>query len=256
MRNRKNGNQSLQMDSNKPSLYTSLSPALLHLYDVSSSVVVIIDVLRATSTIATVLFNGAKAVIPVDSVAECIRIGKQIEAITAGERDGQVAEGLQYGNSPFEYPVEFIGEKTLVLTTTNGTKLLHMALDKGAKEIITGSFPNLSAVCDFLIEKKQNVILGCAAWKDRVNIEDTLFAGAVIEKIKGHFNINCDSSQIANTLYREAKDDLYGFMQKKDASHFHRLSGFGLEKDIRYCLTEDGANVLPIYRDGKLEIIK
>jgi 2-phosphosulfolactate phosphatase len=244
------------MANSKPSLYTSLSPALLHLYDVSSSIVVIIDVLRATSTIATSLYNGAKAVIPVDSVAECIRIGKQIDAITAGERDGQVAEGLQYGNSPFEYPAEFIGEKTLVLTTTNGTKLLHMALDKGAKDIVTGSFPNLSAVCDFLIEKKQHVILGCAAWKDRVNIEDTLFAGAVIEKVKEHFDINCDSSKIAHTLYQEAKDDLYGFMKNKEASHYHRLTNFGLEKDIRYCLTPDSANVLPIYRDGKLEIFK
>ena len=76
------------MPASKPFLYTSLSPALLKLYDVSSSVVVIIDVLRATSTIATALSNGAKAIVPVDSVAECIRIGKQIEAITAGERDG------------------------------------------------------------------------------------------------------------------------------------------------------------------------
>lgn len=257
MRKPGNGHQSYQhMSNNKPALFTSLSPALLHLYDVSSSIVVIIDVLRATSTIATALHNGAKAIIPVDSVAECIRIGKQIDAITAGERDGQVAEGLQYGNSPFEYPKDFIGEKTLVLTTTNGTKLLHMALDKGAKDIVTGSFPNLSAICDFLIEKKQNVILGCAAWKDRVNIEDTLFAGAVIEKIKEHFEINCDSSQIAHSLYREAKEDLYGFMQKKNASHYNRLTNFGLEKDIRYCLTADSANVLPIYRDGKLEILK
>ena len=127
-------------------LHTALSPALLQLYNVSNSIVVIIDVLRATSTIATVLHNGAKCIIPVDSVAECIRIGKQIEGITAGERDGQVAEGLQYGNSPFEYPREFVRGKTLVLTTTNGTKLLHIALDKGAKKIITGSFVNLPAV--------------------------------------------------------------------------------------------------------------
>ncbi|MEO7045033.1 MAG: 2-phosphosulfolactate phosphatase, partial [Ferruginibacter sp.] len=94
------------MTDNKPSLFTSLSPALLNLYDVSSSIVVIIDVLRATSTIATALYNGAKAIVPVDSVAECIRIGKQIDAITAGERDGQIAEGLQHGNSPFEYSKE------------------------------------------------------------------------------------------------------------------------------------------------------
>src|SRR3982750_4327597 len=188
------------MKGGKPSLYTSLSPALLHLYDVSTSIVVIIDVLRATSTIATVLHNGAKNIIPVDSVAECIRLGKQIEGITAGERDGHVAEGLVHGNSPLEYPREFISGKTLVLTTTNGTKLLHMALERGAKGILTGSFPNLSAVCDYLITKKMPVILGCAAWKDRVNIEDTLFAGAVINRVKEHFAINCDSSKIAETM--------------------------------------------------------
>lgn len=240
------------MKSKKPALYTSLSPALLQLYDVSSSIVVIIDVLRATSTIATVLYNGAKNIIPVDSVAECIRIGKQIEGITAGERDGHVAEGLVHGNSPFEYPQEFISGKTLVLTTTNGTKLLHMALEKGAKGIITGSFPNLSAVCDYLINRKMPVILGCAAWKDRVNIEDTLFAGAVISRIKEHFDINCDSSKMAETLYNEAKDDLFEFMKSKDASHYHRLMNFGLEKDIRYCMSADGANVLCLYEGGKL----
>ncbi len=240
------------MKSKKPALYTSLSPALLHLYDVSSSIVVIIDVLRATSTIATVLYNGAKNIIPVDSVAECIRIGKQIEGITAGERDGHVAEGLVHGNSPFEYPREFINGKTLVLTTTNGTKLLHMALEKGAKGIVTGSFPNLSAVCDYLVNRKMPVILGCAAWKDRVNIEDTLFAGAVISRIKDHFEINCDSSKMAESLYNEAKGDLFEFMKSKDASHYHRLMNFGLEKDIRYCLSEDGANVLCLYEGGKL----
>jgi 2-phosphosulfolactate phosphatase len=242
------------MKSAKLTLHTSLSPALLHLYNVSNSIVVIIDVLRATSTIATVLHNGAKCIIPVDSVAECIRIGKQIEGITAGERDGQIAEGLSYGNSPFEYPREFVKGKTLVLTTTNGTKLLHMALDKGAKKIITGSFGNLSAVCNYLIEQKRDVILGCAAWKDKVNIEDMLFAGAVINRIKTHFEINCDASQIAETMYLDAQDDLFEFLKNKNASHYHRLINFGLEKDIRYCLTEDAANVVCVYEGGKLVV--
>jgi len=139
-----------------------------------------------------------------------------------------------------------------VLTTTNGTKLLHMALAKNAKKIITGSFPNLTAVCDFLVAQKKNVILGCAAWKDRINIEDTLFAGAVINKIKDHFTINCDSSQMAETMYNDAKADLFKFMKEKNASHYQRLSGYGLEKDIKYCLTADIANVLVVYEDGKL----
>jgi len=238
--------------SHKPFLYTSLSPALVHLYDLSNSIVVIIDVLRATSTIATALYNGAKCVIPVDSVSRCIELGRQIEGITAGERDGKVAEGLLNGNSPFEYPRETIEGKTLVLTTTNGTRLLHMALEKGAKEIITGSFSNVSAVCEHIMDMKRNVILGCAAWKDKVNIEDTLFAGAIIANVRKNFEINCDSSHMAEAMYDKGKKDLFAFIKKNNASHYHRLMKFGLEKDIRYCLTADEANVLPVYSDGKL----
>lgn len=243
------------MSTSKPPLHTALSPALLHLYDVNHAIVVIIDVLRATSTIATALYNGAKCVIPVDSVAKCIELGRQIDGITAGERDGMIAEGLQHGNSPFEYPREFIGGRTLVLTTTNGTKLLHMALDRGAGQIITGSFPNLKAVCDYLITQNQPVVLGCAAWKDRVNLEDMLFAGAVINQVKEHFSFNCDSSRIAETVYQDGRNDLFGFMQTKNASHYHRLMGYGLEKDIRYCLTTDVAPVLPLYENGKLVVL-
>ena len=239
---------------NKPTLYTCLSPALLHLYDVRDCVVVVIDILRATSTISTALYNGAKAIIPVDSVEKCIRLGREMECITAGERDGKVAEGLQYGNSSFEYPREFIEGKTLVLTTTNGTKLLHMALAKGATEIITGSFLNLSAVCEHLLGLNKNVILACAGWKDKVNLEDTLFAGAVASRIREQFTINCDATQIAQTLYDTAKGDLFEFMKAKDASHYHRLTGFGLEKDIRHCLTADLANVLPYYVNERLVI--
>jgi 2-phosphosulfolactate phosphatase len=242
------------MTSSKPQLHTSFSPALMHLYDAKNTIVVIIDVLRATSTIATALFNGARYIIPVDSVAKCIELGKQIECVTAGERDGKIAQGLKYGNSPFEYPRAFIEGRILVLTTTNGTRLLHMALDKGARHIVTGSFPNLSAVCDYLLLQTKDVILGCAGWKDLVNLEDLLFAGAVISRVKNHFSINCDSSRIAEAVYSLAKNDLYAFIREKETSHYHRLYGYGLDKDIRYCLELDVANVLPFYENGKLII--
>lgn len=242
------------MSESNPALFTCLSPALLHLYRVNHAVVVIIDVLRATSTIATALFNGARCVVPVDNIPRCIELGKAIDSITAGERDGRIAEGLQYGNSPFEYPREFVAGKTLVLTTTNGTRLLHMALEKGASHIVTGSFANLSAVCDYIISQKQPVILACAAWKDRINLEDTLFAGAVISRVKNHFSVNCDSSQIAETLYEEAKPDLFEFLKQKHASHYHRLINYELETDLKYCLTPDLANVLPFYENGKLAV--
>ena len=236
--------------NSKPNLVTCLSPSLLHLYDVSDAVVVIIDVFRATSTIASALHNGAAKIIPVDSVPLCIEIGEHTGGITAGERDGKVVEGLMHGNSPLEYPREFIEGKTLVLTTTNGTKLLHMALANGADTIITGSFPNITAVCDFLIAQNKNVLLGCAAWKDRVNLEDTLFAGAVASRIKEHFTIHCDATLTAETLYQTQKDDLWSFVQK--TTHYHRLAKYGLEQDMQFCITNDLANVLPLYKDGEL----
>ncbi|MBK6936184.1 MAG: 2-phosphosulfolactate phosphatase [Chitinophagaceae bacterium] len=237
--------------SKKPFLHTCISPALLHLYDISNSVVVIIDVFRATSTIASALYNGAKAVIPVDSVPKAIEISKRIDGIAAGERDGMIAEGLKHGNSPLEYPREFIENKTLVLTTTNGTRLLQMALDKNADAIIAGSFPNLSAVCDYLVKQNKNVILGCAGWKDRFNLEDTLFAGAVISAIKKNFAIHCDSSLMAEIMYMKQKNKVLDFAPQ--LTHYHRLvERFGLIEDIRYCLTPDVANILPVYSDGKL----
>ncbi len=231
-------------------LSTVLSPRLLKLYDCKNTVVVVIDVFRATSTIATALHNGATRIIPVDSVEKCIAIGTQTGGITAGERDGKVIPGLQYGNSPAEYPESFIKGKTLVLTTTNGTKLLHMALNAGADSVITGSFPNLQPVCDYLLKQGKNVLLGCSAWKDKFNLEDTLFAGAVVHQIKSSFHIDCDSSLAAEEMYLKHKDNMLEFVQK--LSHWKRLSAFGLEKDLEYCITPNVAPVLPLYKNGDL----
>lgn len=236
----------------KPTLEVCLSPALLHLYEPKDKIAVIIDVFRATSTIAAALHHGAASVIPVASVAECIELGNSVpNSITAGERDGKVVEGLQYGNSPSEYPREFIAGKTLVLTTTNGTRLLHMM--GAAHTIITGAFLNLDAVCDFLLSEGRDVILGCASWKDRFNLEDTLFAGAVISKIGGDFDINCDSARAAKYLYeRSGGNDITGFL--KDSAHYKRLAAYGLEHDLAYCSTPNLHPVVPILREGKLVV--
>jgi 2-phosphosulfolactate phosphatase len=236
----------------KPVLHTILSPRLLDIYDISNNIVVVIDVFRATSTIATALYNGASRVIPVDSVEQSIQIGKTTGGITAGERDGKVIPGLKYGNSPAEYPRSFIEGKTLVLTTTNGTRLLHMALNNGAAEVVTGSFPNLSAVCSYLTSQNKNVILGCSAWKDRFNLEDALFAGAVIDMVKDHFTIHCDSSLMAADMYALHKKDMFSFIRR--TTHWHRLASYGLENDLEYCVTPDKANILPFYKNGDLVI--
>jgi len=195
-----------------------------------------------------------KKIIPVDDVAKCIALGNTTpNSITAGERDGKIINGLSNGNSPAEYPRSFIEGKTLVLTTTNGTKLLHIALKNGADEVITGTFPNLSAVCDHLILKNKNVILACSAWKDKFNLEDTLFAGAVINRIKENFTIHCDSSLMAEEMYLLHKHEIKNFI--RNTTHWHRLAAFGLEKDLEYCVSEDMANVLPVYTNGSLIVL-
>lgn len=231
------------MSVEKPALEVCLSPALLHLYNTKDVVVVIIDIFRATSTMTAALHNGAKCIIPVASVDECIELGTKIPgSITAGERDGKVAPGLQYGNSPLEYPTEFIKDKTLILTTTNGTRLLHMVKD--AAEIVIGSFLNLSALCDFLVAQNKPVLLGCASWKDKFNLEDTLFAGAVVSRLEHAFTVNCDSARAARHLYNySGGGNVIGFL--KDSSHYNRLSGFGLVHDMEYCTTPDLHPVVP-----------
>ncbi len=232
----------------KPHLEVCSSPALLPLTNLTESIVVVIDVLRATSTIATALYNGAAAVIPVATVPDCIAAGKKHQALTAGERDGKTAPGLQYGNSPFAFPRTLIEGKTLALTTTNGTRLLHQAL--AARKIITGSFPNFSAVCHYIMNQPHPVILACAGWKDRVNIEDLLFAGAVANRVKEAFTIQCDTAFIAENLYLQYKDDLMTIV--KQTSHYERLGRLGMQKDITYCFTFDTAPSLPVLENGRL----
>lgn len=239
--------------ADKKDLEVCFSPSLLHLYDTKDKVVVIIDIFRATSTITAALHNGAAKVVPVASVEECIALGRQDPAsITAGERNGQVAPGLQYGNSPLEYPKEFIQGRTLNLTTTNGTRLLHMVQD--AAQIIIGSFLNLQAVCDHLKAQDKDILLGCASWKDRPNMEDNLFAGAVVHALREHCNITCDSAHIAASMYEHAltKESILDYL--KVGSHYHRLSGYGLIKDLEYCSTLNSHPVVPVLKDGALVI--
>jgi 2-phosphosulfolactate phosphatase len=235
----------------KPKLEVCLSPALLHLYDTRGAVVVIIDVFRATSTITAALHNGARCVIPVASVADCIKLGAQIpNSVTAGERDGRIADGLQYGNSPSEYPESFIKDKTLILTTTNGTRLLHMI--NGAADIVIGSFLNLTVISEYLLRQGRNVLLGCASWKDRFNLEDTLFAGAVVKNVGHAFDINCDSARAARHLAVAAQGNYLEFL--KDSSHYGRLSAYGLQADMAYCATPDLHPVVPVLEGDKIVI--
>src|SRR6201999_4193674 len=190
-----------------------LTPALIPLFAVENYIVVVIDIFRATSSICYGIENGAKAIIPVAEVEECSAYReKGLDYLLAAERDGKVVDGFDFGNSPFSYSAEKVAGKTIVLTTTNGTQALH--LSRKAKKIVIGSFLNLTALSNWLKTQNENVLLVCAGWKNNFNLEDTLFAGAVVEQLKT-FNYKLDDAAIAaNDLYQAGKHDINGYLKK------------------------------------------
>jgi len=228
-----------------------LSPALISLFNVEDYVVVIIDIFRATSSICYGINNGAEAIIPVSEVEECTAYHEQYPGyLLAAERDGKVVAGFDFGNSPFSYTREKVAGKTVVLTTTNGTHALH--LSRSAKKVIIGSFLNLTPVCNWLKDQHENVLLVCAGWKNNFNLEDTVFAGAVVEQLKAHDFILDDAAIAANDLFQLAKNDIPAYLAK--TSHSERLKKLGIEKDIAFCLQVDITTAIPVL-DG-LRLVK
>lgn len=224
-----------------------LSPELIHLYDLSGKIVVVVDILRATSCMTTGLACGVTSIRPVATLEECSDL-KAEGYFTAAERGGQKVASFDIGNSPFSYMEDrFKGEK-IAVTTTNGT--LSITKSKSADEVIIGSFLNLSAVAKYLKTQDQDVIILCAGWQGRVNLEDTLFAGALVEKLESTYTIACDAAQAALVLYKAAESDLDNFLSA--SSHVQRLRKFNIEKDITFCLTIDEYDVIPVLRGNEL----
>ncbi|WP_259066229.1 2-phosphosulfolactate phosphatase [Mucilaginibacter sp. X4EP1] len=230
-------------------LNVCLSPSLIPLYKVEDYVVVIIDIFRATSSICYGIENGAEAIIPVSEVEECAAYReKGFDYLLAAERDGKVVDGFDFGNSPFSYTKEKVAGKTIVLTTTNGTHALH--LSRSAKKIVIGSFLNLTAICNWLKTQNDNILLVCAGWKNNFNLEDTLFAGAVVEQLKD-FEFKLDDAAIAaNDLFQIGKNDINQYLKK--TSHGERLKKLGIEKDIEFCLQVDLTTAIPILEGERL----
>jgi 2-phosphosulfolactate phosphatase len=237
----------------KPTIEVCLSPALLHTYSITNKIVIVIDVFRATSTICAALHNGLKSIIPVSSISDCLTYEGNPGYLLAAERDAKLPEGFTYGNSPFHYINNpEIVNKTLVLTTTNGTKLIQMV--KGAEEVLIGSFPNINVLSSYLISQNKSILLACAAWKDRVNIEDSLFAGGIVHRLKNQFHLGCDSSKIMEQIYSTAKLDLKKYIQS--AHHYNRLLNLGVPEDIDYCISENIAPVIPSFINNHIIIKK
>jgi 2-phosphosulfolactate phosphatase len=228
------------------SIEVCVSPELMHLYEVTDKTVVVVDILRATSCMVTAFAHGVDCIKPFAELEDC-RVMSKSGYITSGERNGEKVEGFDKGNSPFEYMEEIRGKK-IAFTTTNGTQAIHKSL--AAKDVVIGAFLNLDSIVKYVDESPNNILIVCAGWKGRVNLEDTLFAGAVVEKLKGHVAVDDDSAVIAQHLYSLAKGDKLEFL--KNASHIKRLNRLGIDKDIAFCLTEDKYNVVPRLKEGTL----
>ncbi|QTE34976.1 2-phosphosulfolactate phosphatase [Mucilaginibacter gossypii] len=229
--------------------HVCLTPALLPLFNVEDYIVVVIDIFRATSSICYGIENGAEAIIPVSQVEECAAYReKGLDYLLAAERDGSVVDGFDFGNSPFSYTKEKVAGKTIVLTTTNGTHALH--LSRSAKKIVIGSFLNLSALSNWLNTQNENVLLVCAGWKNNFNLEDTLFAGAVIEQLKDKGFLLDDAALAANDLFQVGKNDINAYLKK--TSHGERLKKLGIEKDIEFCLQVDLTTAIPVLEGERL----
>ncbi|MCJ0741218.1 2-phosphosulfolactate phosphatase [Pedobacter montanisoli] len=231
-----------------PKIEVCLTPALLHLYDIENSIVVVIDILRATSSITYGFENGATAIIPVMDVEDC-ETYRDLGYLLAAERNGEVVTGFDFGNSPFSYTKEKVENQTIVLTTTNGTKAMRMAQER-AYEVIVGSFLNITAVCNYLKQQNKDVLLLCAGWKDNFNLEDTLFAGAVVAQLTDGFALADDAGVAALDMYEQAKTDLRGYLRK--SSHSHRLIKLNIEEDVQFCLKPDLCTAIPVLRNEKL----
>ena len=228
------------------------SPYLYPVYKEKESIVVIIDILRATSAICTAFQYGAEKIIPVATVEEALDY-KSRGFLAGAERDAVPVEGFDFGNSPFSYMNDNIKGKTIVLTTTNGTQAIEAA--KEAYKVVVGAFTNISALCDFLLHEKRNVLLLCSGWKNKFNLEDALFAGAVTETLSAyteHFRLG-DAALALKYLYRQAEEDPIKFLAH--ASHKERLARLGLKEDIKYCLQKDHTTKIPVLTDGALTAV-
>jgi 2-phosphosulfolactate phosphatase len=242
-------------------LFTPAEFTALASRDLRGTVCVVFDVLRATSTFATALHNGAKEIIPVAEISEALEIKKsRPEVLLGGERDGikisaAQTDGFDFdlGNSPREYTREKVRGKTIVSTTTNGTRALRACA--GAKMVLAAAFLNLGATAEFLRRKKfADILIVCAGTGENVALEDTLAAGALCEILSGGFGAGANSISVetARRAYAQAKSNLPGAM--RDSENARRLlANPDLRGDVPLCLQRDTCPLIArMEADGKI----
>lgn len=226
-----------------------LSPQLYPAYHRENSIVVIIDIFRATSAICTAFEYGVVKMIPVASLEEAADY-KARGFLVGAERNGSALEGYDFGNSPYSYMKEELKGKTIVITTTNGTQAIDVA--SKAHQVVIGSFLNYTALCNWLKTQQKEVMLLCSGWKNRFSMEDTLFAGAVADRLSGEndqFKLG-DAALAAKYLFQSAQQNPYRLLH--GSSHKERLSKLGLKEDIKYCLSMDKTTIIPVLEGNAL----
>lgn len=228
----------------------SLTPALYPFRTITSGhTTVAIDVLRATTAVCAAFQAGCREVVPLDSL-EPLAHYRQLGYKSAAERGGKKLDGAEYGNSPTEYLRMDMNGVKLAYSTTNGTVCILRGAD--AELTLVGSFANLSALAGRLKADNRDTVLLCSGWQNDFCIEDTLMAGALIEKLADTAKPHGDAATMALAMWQMAKDDSYGYCQR--ASHVHRLEGFGAGNDIVFAFKHDTCPVVPELNNGVLKI--
>jgi 2-phosphosulfolactate phosphatase len=220
--------------------------------------VVVIDVLRTSTTMATGLANGAKEIIPTEDVATAGMIGRNSEgqSLLCGERNGKLIEGFNLGNSVKEYSKETVANKTLIFSSTNGTPALMKS--KFARNCVILCFANMSRVVQYLTDLAEDFIILCAGKNGEFSLEDTVCAGMLISKLikknaKEEYVLT-DSSLGSVKLYTTYKNDLLQMMH--DSEHGKFLVGLGFEDDLAACSKVDMCSCLPVMRNGVIKFIE
>lgn len=228
-----------------------LSPALLPFHKVQNKHVVVVDILRATSTIVTAISEGATHVKTVLDAEEAKTFSLN-GYLSAGERNGAKMEGFDMGNSPFECMNGKVLNKKLALTTTNGTKCFDAAKEAGAQTILAGSFLNIDATVEWLKNHPADCIILCAGWKNKVNLEDTLYAGLLTQKLidSNVATTEDDGALMAMDILKMAGTDFADYLKK--SSHYQRLSHLHHHEDMVYCLKQSTIEVVVGMKDDVL----
>ena len=231
-------------------LSVCLSPKLFECYNTENNIIVIIDLFRATSVISTAFEFGISKIIPVTSLEDALKFKNKKNHILAAERNTKLVEGFNYGNSPYHYMKKNIIGKTLVLTTTNGTKAINLA--KGNK-IITASYINFHSVVNYLNSSNNDVTILCSGWKNFLNLEDTILAGhiALVLMKNGLFSSDCESVKISEQIYLNSRGDVLEFLS--NSAYRKRNNSEELIRDTEFCLKPKiKSQIVPMLEDNYL----